>query len=403
MEEFLMNYEKFYSDRVKPMKGSAIREMFKRMQDPQIISLAGGNPASELFPGEELAKIANEILITNPTGALQYGTTDGLPQMKECAIERAKKVSSYNDGDSVIIMTGANQGIDLTAKALINKGDKIIVESPSFIGSLNAFRTYECELVGVKCEADGMNMEELEEALKNNEGVKMIYTIPTFQNPTGTTMSLEKRKKLIELANKYDVMVLEDNPYGDLRFKGEDVATLKSMDTEGRVIYAGSFSKILSPGMRLGYIIGAEPLLAKIEILKQVNDVHTPVLTQMMCVEFMKQYNIDDYIEKNRELYGKKCAAMLEAMEKYFPKGKVTWTEPDGGIFMWCECPQIEDISVLVDKALEKKVAIVPGSNFAVDVKKPSNMFRLNYSSAPIEKIVEGIKRLGEALTEILD
>ncbi|MBQ3038696.1 MAG: PLP-dependent aminotransferase family protein [Clostridia bacterium] len=396
-----MDYTKFYSDRVKPMKGSAIREMFKRMADPQIISLAGGNPASELFPGEELSKISEKILREKPAQALQYGTTDGLPAMKECAIKRAKKVDAYTEGDSVIIMTGANQGIDLTAKALINKGDKIIVESPSFIGSLNAFRTYECELVGVEVEADGMNIEALEKALAENDGVKMIYTIPTFQNPTGTTMPLSKRQKLIELANKYDVLVLEDNPYGDLRFSGEEVPTLKSLDTEGRVIYAGSFSKILSPGMRLGYIIGAEELLTKIEILKQVNDVHTPVLTQMMCVEFMEKYDIDEYIEKNRELYGRKCSAMLEAMDEYFPKGKVKWTVPEGGIFMWCECPDVSDISVLVDKALEKKVAIVPGSNFAIDINEPSNKFRLNYSSATIEKITEGIKRLGEALEEI--
>ena len=398
-----MNYENFYADRVKPMKGSAVREMFKRMADPEIISLAGGNPASELFPGDELSKIAGKILMTNPTGALQYGTTDGVPAMKECAISRAKKVGAYKDDDQVIIMTGANQGIDLTAKALINKGDKIIVESPSFIGSLNAFRTYETELVGVKVEEDGMNMEDLEEALKSNDNVKMIYTIPTFQNPTGTTMSQAKRKKLIELANKYDVLVLEDNPYGDLRFKGEDLPTLKSLDTEGRVIYAGSFSKILSPGMRLGYIIGAPAILEKIEILKQVNDVHTPVLTQLMCVEFMKKYDIDKYIEKNCELYGKKCQVLLDAMEKYFPKGKVRWTVPDGGIFLWCECPELTDISPVVEKALEKKVAIVPGSNFAIDIHAPSNMFRLNYSSATPEKIEEGVKRLGEALTEILN
>lgn len=399
----MVEYSKFYSDRVKPMKGSAIREMFKRMADPQIISLAGGNPASELFPGKELAEIAHKILIDNPTGALQYGTTDGLVAMRECAKQRAEKVNSVTENDSILIMTGANQGIDLTAKALINKGDKIIVESPSFIGSLNAFRTYECELVGVKVDDDGMNMDELEKALASNDDVKLIYTIPTFQNPTGTTMPLEKRKKLIELANKYDVLVLEDNPYGDLRFKGEDIATIKSLDNENRVIYAGSFSKILSPGMRLGYLVGPSAILEKIEILKQVNDVHTPVLTQMMCVEFMKQYDIDEYIEKNKELYGKKCAVMLDAMEKYFPKGKVKWTVPDGGIFMWCECPTLSDISPVVDKALEKKVAIVPGSNFAIDNKAPSNMFRLNFSSATPEKIEEGIKRLGEALYEILD
>lgn len=397
-----MDYTKFYADRVIPMKGSAIREMFKRMADPAIISLAGGNPAAELFPGDELSKIAGKILMTNPTGALQYGTTDGVPAMKECAKSRAKKVNAYKESDQILIMTGANQGIDLTAKALINKGDKIIVESPSFIGSLNAFRTYEAELVGVKVDADGMNMEELEKALKDHTDVKMIYTIPTFQNPTGTTMPIEKRRRMLELARQYDVVILEDNPYGDLRFSGEDVPTLKSLDTDGRVIYAGSFSKILSPGMRLGYLVAAPGFCEKIEILKQVNDVHTPVLTQLMCAEFMKKYDIDKYIEKNRALYGKKCAKMVEAMEKYFPKGKVKYTVPDGGIFMWCECPTITDISPIVDKCLEKKVAIVPGSNFTVDITAPSNMFRLNYSSATLENIEEGIRRLGEVLTENL-
>lgn len=251
-------------------------------------------------------------------------------------------------------------------------------------------------------ESDGMSMEDLEDKLKNNSSVKFIYTIPTFQNPTGSTMPLQKRKRLLSLASEYDVLILEDNPYGDLRFTGEDVPTLKSLDTEGRVIYAGSFSKILSPGMRLGYIVAPAALVEKIEILKQVNDVHTPMLTQLMCVEFMKKYDIDKYIAKNRELYGKKCAVMLEAMEKYFPKGKVKWTAPEGGIFLWCECPTITDISPVVDRCLEKKVAIVPGSNFAVDMSAPSNMFRLNYSSATVENIEEGIKRLGEVLTEML-
>lgn len=397
-----MDYTSYMADRVKSMKGSAIREMFKRMADPSIISLAGGNPASELFPGDELSKIAGKVLMTSPTLALQYGTTDGYPKMRECAAERARKVNAITENDSVLIMTGANQGIDLTAKAILNKGDKIVVESPSFIGSLNAFRTYEAQLVGVKVEDDGMSMEGLEEVLKSDPSIKIVYTIPTFQNPTGTTMPLHKRKKMLELASKYDVLILEDNPYGDLRFKGEEVPTIKSLDTEGRVIYAGSFSKILSPGMRLGYLIAPAPLAEKIEVLKQVNDVHTPMLTQLMCVEFMKKYNIDDYIAKNRELYGKKCACMVEAMEKYFPKGKVKWVVPDGGIFLWCECTTIADISPVVEKCLEKKVAIVPGSNFAIDMNEPSNMFRLNFSSATLENIEEGIRRVGEALTELL-
>ena len=398
----MINYEEYFADRVKPMKGSAIREMFKRMADPEIISLAGGNPASELFPADELSKIAGKILMTSPTVALQYGTTDGYPKMKDCAIARAKEAGAYKEGDEVLIMTGANQGIDLTAKAIINKGDKIIVESPSFIGSLNAFRTYECELVGVDVESDGMDVSKLEEALKANPDAKLLYTIPTFQNPTGTTMSLKKRKRVLELASEYDLLIMEDNPYGDLRFAGEDLPTLKSLDKEGRVIYCGSFSKILSPGMRLGYVIGPQKLLEKVEMLKQVNDVHTPMLTQMMCVQFMKKYDINKYIAKNRKLYKEKCDTMISAMEEYFPKGKVEWTVPEGGIFLWCTCPTITDVSVVVNKALEKKVAIVPGSNFAIDQSLPSNKFRLNFSSASKSDITEAIKRLGEVLTEIL-
>ena len=398
----MINYEEYFADRVKPMKGSAIREMFKRMADPEIISLAGGNPASELFPADELSKIAGKILMTSPTVALQYGTTDGYPKMKDCAIARAKEAGAYNEGDGVLIMTGANQGIDLTAKAIINKGDKNIVESPSFIGSLNAFRTYECELVGVDVEADGMDISKLEEALKANPDAKLLYTIPTYQNPTGTTMSLKKRKRVLELASEYDLHIMEDNPYGDLRFAGEDLPTLKSLDTEGRVIYCGSFSKILSPGMRLGYVIGPPKLLEKVEMLKQVNDVHTPMLTQMMCVQFKKKYDINKYIAKNRKLYKEKCDTMISAMEEYFPKGKVEGSVPEGGIFLWCTCPSITDVSVVVNKALEKKVAIVPGSNFAIDQSLPSNKFRLNFSSASKSDITEAIKRLGEVLTEIL-
>ena len=396
-----MEYNKFLSDRVKPMKASAIREMFKRMANPEIISLAGGNPASELFPSDELSKIAGKILMTNPTQALQYGTTDGVPAMKECAISRAKKVNSIGENDTVIVTTGAQQGIDLAAKCLLNKGDKVVVENPSFIGTLNSLRSYEAELVGVKVQSDGMDTDELEEVLKNND-IKLIYTIPTFQNPSGVTMSLEKRKKILELANKYDVMIIEDNPYGDLRFAGEDVPTIKSMDTEGRVIYVGSFSKILSPGLRLGYVVAHTDICDRIEVVKQVNDVHTPVLTQLMCVEFMKKYNIDKYIEKNKELYGKKCKVMLDAMEKYFPEGKVKWTVPEGGLIIWCECPTITDINPIVDKCLEKMVAIVPGTNFATDITLPTNMFRLNYSSATPEKIEEGVKRLGQVLSENL-
>lgn len=393
-----MKTQNYLAERVKPLKASAIREMFKMMADPEIISLAGGNPASELFPGEELSKIAGKILMTQPALALQYGTTDGYGPMKEAAASRAKKADSMKDTDKIIITTGAQQGIDLAIRVLINEGDKVVVEAPSFVGTLNSLRSYQADLIGVTVEADGMNMDELEDVLKNND-VKLIYTIPTFQNPSGATMSLEKRKKLLELASEYDVLIIEDNPYGDLRFAGENVQTLKSMDDDDRVIYVGSFSKILSPGMRLGYVVANADLCDRIEVVKQVNDVHTPMMTQLMAVEFMKKYDIDKYIEKSKELYKEKSSLMLEGMSKHFPK-EVTWIEPQGGLFIWCSCPEGTDVSVLLKSCIEKKVAFVPGNNFAVDIEAPSNMFRLNYSSMSKEKIEKGIKIMGEVLTE---
>ncbi len=393
-----MQTQKYLAERVKPLKASAIREMFKMMADPEIISLAGGNPASELFPAEELSKIAGKILMTNPTLALQYGTTDGWGPMKEAALSRAKKVNSVKDNDKIIITTGAQQAIDLALKVLINEGDKVVVEAPSFVGTLNSIRSYQAEMIGVPVESDGMDIDALEEVLKNND-VKLIYTIPTFQNPSGTTMSLEKRKRMLALASKYDVLILEDNPYGDLRFAGEDVPTIKSMDNEDRVIYVGSFSKILSPGMRLGYAVANDELIDRIEVVKQANDVHTPMITQIMAVEFMKKYDIDKYIEKSRELYRQKCTLMLDTMKECFPEA-VKWTEPEGGLFIWCSCPEGTDVSELLKKCIEKKVAFVPGNNFATDIEAPSNMFRLNYSSMSTDKIEKGIRIMGEVLSE---
>lgn len=393
-------YEKYFAERTKPIKASAIREMFKLMADPEVISLAGGSPAPELFPGEELARLAEEILRKNPTAALQYGTTDGYAPFKEMAKKRAEKVNSFGKNDKIIITTGAQQAIDLAAKVLINEGDKVVVEAPTFVGTLNSLRFYRADLIGVPLSDDGMDTDELENVLKNND-IKLIYTIPTFQNPSGITMSLEKRKKLLELAKKYDVIILEDNPYGDLRFDGDDVPTIKSLDTDGRVIYVGSFSKILSPGMRLGYAVANEEIISKIEIAKQANDVHTPLITQMMAAEFLKNNDIEEYIEKGKELYGRKCRFMLECMDKYFPDS-VTYTRPQGGIFIWCTAPEGTDSNKLLAECLKEKVAFVAGNSFAIDVDKPSNFFRLNYSTMPEEKIEKGIKALGKVLEQKL-
>ncbi len=395
-----MEYNKYISDKVGKLKASAIREMFKLMADPEIISLAGGSPDSSLFPANELAEIAKDILTNEPVKALQYGTTDGYAPFKEQVLVRASKIGCVSDGDKVIITTGEQQGIDLAVKTFVNEGEGVAVEEPSFVGSLNSIRAHNARLVPVPMESDGINTEAFEEILKSTK-IKLLYVIPTFQNPTGITMSLEKRKKLIELASKYDFLILEDNPYGDLRFKGEDIPTIKSLDIEGRVIYCSSFSKILSPGLRLGYVICNGEVIDRIEIAKQANDVHTPFLTQMIASEYLKKYDIDENIKKAREIYGKKCSFMLECMEKYFP-ASVTWTKPEGGLFIMCTAPAGTDIDAILKESLKNKVAFVAGSGFMTDQEKPCTMFRLNYSTMPLEKIEKGIKSLGEVLCRMI-
>lgn len=272
-----------FSKKVSSLQPSAIREILKFTSMPGVISFAAGNPAPEAFPEKEVAQISANILATRPIDALQYSITEGYIPLRETVAQYMKtKHNVGKDFDKIIITAGAQQVMDLTTKALCNEGDTVICESPSFIGSLNAFRSYGVHLCGVPVESDGMNIEKLEQALKTEKNVRFIYTIPNFQNPSGVTMSLEKRKSVYELAKKYGVMILEDNPYGEIRFAGENVPCIKSLDTEGIVIYAGSFSKVLSPGMRVGYAIAPEAVIAKLTVCKQVSDVHTTIFTQII-------------------------------------------------------------------------------------------------------------------------
>lgn len=390
-----MDMQNMFADRIKNIKASAIREIFKLIGQSDIISLAGGNPAPETFPSKELAEISREILIQQPDVALQYGVTDGYAPLKNLVHERMEKLGVAGKDDVTIITTGATQAIDLTMRVLINDGDGIVVEEPSFIGTLNSARTYRAKLYGVPTEQDGMDMEKLEELLKTGK-IKMIYTIATFQNPTGITMSLEKRRKMLELASKYNVFILEDNPYGDLRFSGEDVPTIKSLDTEGRVIYDGTFSKILSAGLRIGWVTANKQIIERIVVAKQSNDLHTPLLNQMMAAEYMTKYSIDEHILKIRELYGRKCKKMLAAMDEYFPK-TCTYTRPEGGLFLFCTMKDGDSTEVL-KRAIENKVAFVPGNTFMVDMDKPTSTFRLNYSMVAEDKIEPAIKALAAAL-----
>lgn len=391
-----------FSDRVKHLEASAIREIFKLLAKPGIISFAGGAPDPNLFSKKEFAEIAKEILETQGNVALQYGITEGYAPLRDWTRDRLKSQGILKEDDDVIIVSGGQQGIDLASKSLINAGDGVVCEEPSFIGGLNSFRSYNAELFGVPVQADGLDTERLEELLKEHKNIKLLYTIATFQNPSGITISLEKRKKILELADKYDFLIYEDNPYGELRFSGEEIPTLKSMDKNGRVIYFGSFSKILAPGMRLGFTSAPAPLLERMIICKQVSDVHTNVLSQMIAYEFVTRYSIDEHIAKLREAYGKKCKLMMDCMDKYFPS-EVTHTCPDGGLFLYCTMPEGYDSSAVMKKALEKNVAFVPGTSCMIDDKAVYSTFRMNYSTASEEDIEKGIRLLGEVLHDVME
>ncbi len=393
-----MSYEQAIAGRVSHLKASAIREIFKLIGQADIISMAGGAPAPESFPGEELSQIAADILKNSPQIALQYGTTEGYVPLQDMVRERMRAIDCYKENDELIIVSGGQQGIDFTLKSMVNDFEGVIVEEPSFIGTLNSARSYNAKLFGVPVLEDGMDLDMAEEILKK-ENIKIIYTIPTFQNPSGITMSLEKRKRLLALAEKYDVYIIEDNPYGELRFSGDCVPNIKSLDTNGRVIYVGSFSKILSPGLRLGWTVAPAPISDRIAVVKQVSDVHTALLNQMMAAEFMRRYSMEEHIEKLCKMYKERCEMMLASMEQYFPDN-VQYTRPCGGIFIYCTLPKGSNTIELFAKALEKKVAFVPGHTFMVDIDTPANTFRLNYSAINPQNIDKGIRILSEVIKE---
>lgn len=393
-----MGEKQIFTPAVAGMQASAIREIFKMLDKADIISFAAGIPAPELFPAKEWSEITKEILTNNSKTALVYGVTEGYLPLRNLTKKRMERAGVFNaDTDELIITSGAQQAIDLTAKVLLNPGDAVIAENPSFIGSLNSFRSYGAKLYGAKIEDDGINTDDVERLLKEHDNVKFIYTIPTFQNPSGTTMSLEKRKKLLELAEKYDVMILEDNPYGELRFNGKDVATLKSMDKTGRVIYAGTYSKTLAPGIRVGFLCAAKKIVDRVIVVKQVNDVNTTVLSQMMVYEYITRYDFEAHIKKCCEVYKKRCDLMLSKMDEKFPK-ECKYTRPDGGIFILATMPEGCDTKKMLAEAIENKVAFVPGNTFMHDMDAPSNMFRLNYSVTSEDAIIKGIDLLSEVV-----
>ncbi len=389
------------SNKLANLKPSAIREIFKSLSDPTIISFAAGNPSPLSFPSEELAEISADIFKNQANVALQYGITEGYPPLRKAIEERMKeKFGIGRDFDTTIVTTGGQQGIELTTKALCNEGDVVICENPSFIGALNSFRALGAKPVGVPLNDDGIDTEILEKTLAETPNARFIYVIPTFHNPMGITSTLENRKKVYELAKKYGVMILEDNPYGELRFAGENVPTYKSFDEDGIVIYCSSFSKILSAGMRIGYVCGPDAVISKMVVAKQVEDVHTNNFFQMLCHRYMTERDIDAHIEKIRGIYRAKAELMLAELDKHMPKC-VKYTRPEGGLFLWCTLPNGADSSEFIKKALANKVAVVPGTAFNCDTEAPSDSFRLNYSMPSDEDIVRGIGILSDIAREM--
>ncbi|MCG8541500.1 MAG: PLP-dependent aminotransferase family protein [Clostridia bacterium] len=389
-----------YSKRMKGVKASEIRELLKLTIRPEVISFAGGLPAPELFPIEEMKRVSLKILEESGQQALQYSPTEGFPPLRQKIAKRMEKLGVGTYSDNILITNGSQQGLDFSGKIFLDAEDVVIVESPSYLGAINAFRAYQCKFVEIPTDDNGMIMEELEKALNTTKNVKMIYVIPDFQNPSGRTWSLERRTKLIELANKFDLPIVEDNPYGELRFEGERIPSIKSLDREGRVIFLGTFSKTFCPGLRIGWVCASDEILNKYILVKQGADLQSNSMSQRELNEFLESYDLDRHIEKIKRLYKERRDLMINAIKEYFPS-EVKYTYPQGGLFTWAVLPEHINARELMVKALERNVAFVPGGAFFPNGGNENTM-RINYSNMPGDRIVEGIKVLGEVIKESL-
>ncbi|KRM09643.1 PLP-dependent aminotransferase family protein [Paucilactobacillus suebicus] len=390
-----------FSNRVPKSDVDPVGDILKVAGDPKVMSFAGGLPAPELFPVEQVKRAADTVFEQKGQAALQYGSSKGIPELRQVILDRVKVEGIETDADHVMFATGSQQSIDLTGKMFLDEGSVVIVEDPTYLTAVDVFRSYGARFVGVAMDEEGMKMDALELALQDNPEARLIYTIPTFQNPTGRTMTLSRRKRLLELAEKYDVMVLEDNPYGAIRWEGENLPSLKSMDKTGHVIYMGTLSKILAPGLRLGWVVAEPELIKKYTMMKQSADLHTDSLAQYIAAEYFAQNDINEHIAKITSLYHKREQIMMNAIDKYFPAG-VTHSNPEGGMFLWVMVPGVNDTQVLFDAALARNVAIVPGDPFFGNETIPGT-FRMNYSNTHEDKIEDGVKRLAEAIEEVMD
>ena len=392
-----------FSDKVLALKPNAIREILKSASDPGVISLSAGNPAPDAFPVDEIREISERVLRETPVTALQYGVSEGYTPLRDTLkayLKQKHRIGSADD--ELIIVSGAQQVMDIAAKTFLNEGDVLVCEAPSFVGALNTFRSYNARLEGVTVRADGMDMDELESLLDREPQAKLIYTIPNFQNPAGVTMSLEKRRRLYELALAHDCLIIEDNPYGDLRYYGEDIPSIKSFDTEGIVIYSGSFSKVIAPGIRVGYMMANKAAMAKMIICKQGQDVHTAMWSQILCYELMTRYDFEAHLDRLRALYTEKAALCMKLLDEHAVPHGISYNKIDGGLFIWCDLPEDVDMLDFCRKLTERKVCVVPGNAFLTDSSAECHSFRINFSTPTDEQLTEGIIEIGRLAAEII-
>lgn len=390
-----------FASRMKALTPSDIREAMKMIAaNPGTISFAGGLPDPNLFPAEEMKKATDKVLTESPDKALQYGVTLGNLELRKKIVGLMAREGVDCTIDNIAVTTGSQQAITVAAMLLLEDKDAVITENPSYLGAFSAFQPFVTDYIGVNGDEDGMLMDELEETLKNTPHAKVIYVIPNFQNPSGRTWSLERRKKLLELAKKYDMPIIEDNAYGEVRFEGERIPSLKSMDTDGRVIYMGSFSKILSPGLRVGWACAEEDIILKYELVKNGLDLQSAELAQMQVNEFLNENDLDKHISKINKVYKERRDLMIKTIEEEFPK-EAKYFYPKGGMFIWVELPSHINTRDLLVKAIEEKVGFVPGGSFYPKGDVESSM-RLNFSTMENDKIVQGIKILGKIIKENL-
>jgi len=387
--------------RMADIKASEIREILKITEKPEVISFAGGLPAPELFPIEEIKNVNRIVLEEDGQKALQYSTTEGYRPLREWVSERMnKKFGTSFECDNILITHGSQQALDLSGKVFLDEGDTVLCESPTYLAAISAFRAYGCRFAEVPTDGGGMVVSELEKQLQNHPEAKLIYVIPDFQNPTGRTWTLERRRKLADLSAEYNVAVLEDNPYGELRYYGESLPSVKSFDRAGNVLYTGTFSKIFCPGYRIGWVAGEKDIIRKYVLVKQSADLQCNTIAQMEIAKYLELYDIDKHIEKIRGIYKKRRDLAIDTMSEVFP-ATVAFTRPQGGLFIWVELPPDVNAVHVLEKCLEKNVAFVPGGSFFSNGGN-ENTFRINFSNMRPDRIKEGLGRIGEVLKDFL-